>query len=339
MEKLALLFQYLKEKNNLTLFDRFMKKLFIIFFLIITNSFSQIQKDSIAKIDSITKIELKKKITSLQSRLDSIIKNEKKQEELKKPWSVKGKVNFVFNQTSFSNWLAGGENNTAGNIGVNYDFNYRNKKLKWDNKIISTYGITHSNNQSFRKTDDRFEYNSILALESLEEWYVSFFSNFITQFSRGFDYSNEPKLEVSSILSPAYLSFGPGVLWRKNENIRINIAPATSRLIFVSRPFSGMYGVPEGKNSIYGIGLNMSAYLKFKIMENVTLENIIALYSDYTDKPQNIDVNHQANFEVDINKYLSMNLTLHLISDSNASSKIQFRQLFGLGVNYTFHKI
>ena len=222
-----------------------MKRLFIIFFLISTSTFSQIQKDSISKIDSITKVELKKKIKSLQSRLDSITNTEKKEEEIKKPWSVRGKVNFVFNQTSFSNWLAGGENNTAGNIGVNYDFNYRNKKLKWDNKIISTYGITHSNNQSFRKTDDRFEYNSILALESIDKWYLSFFSNFITQFSRGFDYSQDPRLEVSSILSPAYLSFGPGVLWRKNENIRINIAPATSRFIFVSEPFSGMYGVPE----------------------------------------------------------------------------------------------
>ena len=224
-------------------------------------------------------------------------------------------------------------------LGVNYDFNYRNKKWKWDNKIISSYGISHVNKQGFRKTDDRFEYNSIIALESIEEWYISFFSNFISQFSRGFDYSKDPRLEVSSIMSPAYFSFGPGILWRKNENLRVNIAPATSRFIFVSKPFSGMYGVPEGKRSIYGIGLNMSAFLKFKLMDNVTLENIIALYSDYIDNPQNIDINHQANFEVDVNKYLSVNLTLHLKSDSNASSKIQFRQLFGLGVNYTFHKI
>ena len=259
--------------------------------------------------------------------------------EAPEEWTVNGRVNFIFNQTSFSNWLAGGENNVAGNIGVNYDFNYRNKKLKWDNKIISSFGITHANKQGFRKTDDRFEYNSILALESIEEWYLSFFSNFISQFSRGFDYSQDPRQEVSSILSPAYFSFGPGILWRKNENLRVNIAPATSRFIFVSKPFSGMYGVPEGKRSIYGIGLNMSAYLKFKLMDNVTVENIIALYSDYIDNPQNIDVNHQANFEVDVNKYLSVNLTLHLKSDTNASSKIQFRQLFGLGVNYTFHKI
>ena len=34
-----------------------------------------------------------------------------------------------------------------------------------------------------------------------------------------------------------------------------------------------MYGVPEGKRSIYGIGLNMSAYLKFNLIENVSVEN------------------------------------------------------------------
>ena len=317
-----------------------MKKLFIIFFLFSASCFSQIKKDSIRRLDSIKKVELKNNISSLQLKLDSILKNEQKEKkEAPEEWTVNGRVNFIFNQTSFSNWLAGGENNVAGNIGVNYDFNYRNKKWKWDNKIISSFGITHANKQGFRKTDDRFEYNSIIALESIEEWYISFFSNFISQFSRGFDYSKDPRLEVSSILSPAYFSFGPGILWRKNENLRVNIAPATSRFIFVSKPFSGMYGVPEGKRSNYGIGLNMSAFLKFKLMENVTVENIIALYSDYTDNPQNIDVNHQANFEVDVNKYLSVNLTLHLKSDTNASSKIQFRQLFGLGVNYTFHKI
>jgi hypothetical protein len=37
-----------------------------------------------------------------------------------------------------------------------------------------------------------------------------------------------------------------------------------------------------------------------------------------------------------INKYLSTNLNLHMIVDDNASSAVQFKQLFGLGVNYIF---
>ena len=56
-----------------------MKRLFIIFFLTSINSFSQIQKDSIATNDSLIKIELKNKITALQSKLDSLLKNEKKE--------------------------------------------------------------------------------------------------------------------------------------------------------------------------------------------------------------------------------------------------------------------
>lgn len=317
-----------------------MRSIVLLFLLFSFSLHAQINNDSIRKVDSIQKIELNKEINSIKKKLEAIKKREEKRKESQiKEWSVNGRLAFVFNQASFTNWTAGGENNIAGNINVNYDFNYRSKQWKWDNKVIASYGSTHISNQGYRKTDDRFEYNSVLALNSKKSWYFSFFTNFISQFTRGFDYSKNPKVEVSSVLSPAYLSFGPGILWRKNENMRVNIAPATSRFTFVSRPFSGMYGVPEGKTSIYGLGFNMSAFLKFKLMKDVVMENIIALYSDYLDNPQNIDVNHQMNFYVTINEYLSTNLTLHIISDTNASSRVQFRQLFGLGIKYTFHEI
>lgn len=349
MAKLALRFLYLKRKNsfsfssqvfNFTAFNQPMRAIVLLLFLFSWNFYAQDKTDSIQKADSIAKVTIVGKIKSLQKKLDSIKKREDEQKKNQiKEWTVEGRFAFIFNQASFTNWTAGGENNIAGNINVNYDFNYRNEKWKWDNKIIASYGSTHLSNQGYRKTDDRFEYNSVLALNSKKRWYISFFTNFISQFTRGFDYSKDPKVEVSSVLSPAYLSFGPGILWRKSENLRVNLAPATSRFTFVSKPFSGMYGVPEGKTSIYGLGFNMSGFFKFKLMKNVTMENIIALYSDYLDKPQNVDVNHLMNFYVSVNKYLSTNLTLHLISDTNASSRVQFRQLFGLGVNYTFHKI
>mgnify|MGYP003639535202 FL=1 len=317
-----------------------MKK--ILFLLLLSSSVlsAQQKNDSIKKSDSIYRKGLLNEIKILQKKLDSVKKIQKKEkEELIKEWTVDGRFTFLFNQASFTNWTAGGENNVAGNIGVNYDFNFRNKKIKWDNKIIAVYGSSHVSNQGYRKTDDRFEYNSVLALKTTKRWYFSFFTNLITQFSRGFDYGQDPKKEVSSVFSPAYLGFGPGILWRKNENMRVNIAPATSRFTFVSKPFSGQYGVPDGKTSTYGLGFNMSAFLKFQLMEELTMENIIALYSNYLRNPQNVDVNYQINFLISVNKYLSTNLTLHVIADNNASSRVQFREVFGLGLNYTFHKI
>ena len=71
-------------------------------------------------------------------------------------------------------------------------------------------------------------------------------------------------------------------------------------------------------------------------MENITIEHIFNTYTNYLEEPQNIDINYQVNIIMQINKYLSTNLNLHMIVDDNASSAVQFKQLFGLGVNYIF---
>jgi hypothetical protein len=308
-------------------------------------AFSQVEPTSVKKRDSIRRAALKLRSADIKKQIDSLnaiqeqIKSQLKRRDSNKVWFGEGRFTFLLNQSSYSNWISGGEDAVAANFVVNYDFNYRKNNWKWDNKIITSYGASYLEEQGYRKTDDRFEYNSVLAYNKGKSWYYSFFSNFITQFTRGFDYSAEPQELVSTILSPAYWSFGPGILWRKSENYRINIAPATSRYTFVSRRFSGQYGVAEGRTSVYGLGFNLSSFVKFKLLKNLTMENIIQLYSDYLDTPQNIDVNYQINFFLTFNKRFSMNTTFHVIIDDNAVNKVQFRQLFGLGFNYTFHKI
>ena len=214
---------------------------------------------------------------------------EKKGDSIPK-WKIHGRFVFVFNQSSFSNWSSGGENTIAGNININYDFNYKKKNLNWDSRLISGYGLSHLNDKGFRKTDDRFEINSLLGLKSKGYWFFSFIANFKTQYTKGFDYKKDPKVLVSEFLSPAYLSFGPGMLWKKSDNSSINIAPATTRLTFVNDFFSGKFGVKEGENYVFSLGFNLTGYFKFFIMENVEMENIITVYSDYLKKPQNLDL-------------------------------------------------
>ncbi len=317
-----------------------MKKLLFLLCFISFSAFSQGEYDSIRKTYIKKRKDLKVQLDSIKKQIDSINKQIKiwKEEEAK-AWSVEGRFTFLLNQSSYSNWVSGGENAVAGNILVNYDFNYKEGKWKWDNKILSSYGLSYINNQGFRKTDDRFEYNSVLAYNASKQWYFSFLSNFISQFSSGYDYSQDPERLISNTLSPAYWSFGPGMFWRKSDNYRINIAPATSRFTFVSQTFAGQYGTAPGETVAYGLGFNLSGYIKFNIFNNVTMENIIQIYSDYLDKPQNIDINYQTNFLVTLNKGFSLNLTLHTIIDDKAASTEQFRQLFGFGFNYTFHKI
>jgi len=265
-----------------------------------------------------------------------------------KTWQTKGNASLLFNQSTFDNWLAGGENNISGTIGVNYDFNYKKDDISWDNKVIASYGIVKTRTSSFaKKTDDRLELNSLLGkkIKPDSRWYYSAFLNFKTQFTKGYEYGKdandvEIRTEYTNFLSPAYLTFGPGILWKRDDNLKFNFAPATSKITFVDKNFTlpdeAYFGVKEGKSLRYELGAYASAYYKLDIMANVTFENILSLYSNYLEDPQNVDLDYQLNIVMKINKYLSTNLSFQTIYDDNAFQGFQIRQVFGVGANYGF---
>lgn len=262
-------------------------------------------------------------------------------------WKSKGNVSLLFNQSSFSNWVAGGENNLSGTAGINYDFNYKKKDITWDNKVLASYGLIQSRNAPYeKKTDDRFEFNSILGKKAFGEWYYSFFLNFRTQFTRGYKYENDPVTKVefrtpyTNFMSPAYLTAGPGLFWKKSENLKVNLAPATSKMTFVDSGFTlpdeAYFGVEQGKSLRYEFGFYASGYYKLNIMTNISAENTLNLYANYLEDPQNIDIDYSLNIVMRINKYMSTNLSFQAIYDDNAFRGLQTREVFGLGVNFGF---
>lgn len=267
-----------------------------------------------------------------------------------KVWTRGGNISFLFNQSTFDNWLAGGENNFSGNVGLNYDFNYKKNDWTWDNKIIAEYGILQTKNAEFeKKTTDRLEFNSVVGKRASEYWYYSFFLNFRTQFTDGYVYDKdangkEIRENNTKFMSPGYLTFGPGMLWKKSDNLKVNLAPATSKITFVSDDFTSdvdyvdgdYFGVDANKSMRYELGFYASAYYKFNIMENISMENILNLYSNYLEDPQNVDLDYQMNIVMTINRYISANLTFQTIYDDNAFKGFQTRQVFGVGVNYGF---
>ncbi|TRX40476.1 DUF3078 domain-containing protein [Flavobacterium restrictum] len=265
-------------------------------------------------------------------------------------WKKKGNISFLFNQSNFNNWIAGGENNLSGNLGINYDFNFKKNDLSWDNKVIASYGLLQTKNADFeKKTDDRLELNSVLGQKAFGNWYYSLFLNFRTQFTKGYIYSKdangaEIRTENTDLLSPGYLTFGPGMYWKKNDKFKLNFAPLTSKFTFVNKDYTSKlgyvdgsyFGVDANKSMRYELGFYASAYYKFDLMTNVSLENTLNLYSNYLEDPQNIDMDYSLAIVMKINKYLSTNLNFQAIYDDNAFQGFQTREVFGLGVNYGF---
>jgi hypothetical protein len=262
------------------------------------------------------------------------------------PWITKGNASLLFNQSTFDNWIAGGENNISGTVGVNYDFNYQKEDWSWDNKVIASYGIVKTRTSAFaKKTDDRLEINSILGKQLSGNWYYSAFLRFKTQFTKGYLYERntdgaEIRDEYTTFLSPGYLFFGPGMMWKKSDNLKVNLSPATSKLTFVKSaytlPDEAYFGVKEGSSVRYELGFNASAYYKLDVIANVTFENILNLYSNYLEDPQNVDIDYQLNIVMRINRFLTTNLSFQTIYDDNAYRGFQVRQVFGVAANYGF---
>lgn len=259
-------------------------------------------------------------------------------EEKPMGWEKKGLFTVLLNQSNFNNWLAGGQNSIAGNAAFKYEANYKSETWTWDNRFTANYGLTKLQGQDLQKTDDRLEINSLLGKKASGEWYYSAFFNFKTQMDAGVDPADQT-VTISHFFSPAYFQFGPGMMYKKDDNLKINVAPATSKLILVHKHFTDLgpaFGVEQGESTRYEFGAALNAYYKFNIMENVSAENILNLYTNYLEDAKNIDVDYTLNIVMKVNKFMSTNLSFQTIYDDNAFRGFQTREVIGIGVNYAF---
>jgi hypothetical protein len=267
-------------------------------------------------------------------------------------WTKGGTFQFLFNQSAFNaEWQGGGTSNIAGNAGINYDANYKDDRTSWDNKIILEFGLTRQDESEFsRKTNDRIEFNSVYGYQvsTVSSWSYSFFVNALTQFAKGYRFSedadgNEIRTEHTHFLSPGFFQAGPGILYKHDDNLTVNIAPATGRFIVVDDVFTtragyvdgDYFGIDAGASSRFEFGASINALYNFTITENVTMDNVLLLYSNYLDTPDNIDINYSTAINMKVNDWLSANFIFQAIYDDNAVGAFQVRQVFGLGLNYT----
>ena len=276
--------------------------------------------------------------------------------DIPEKWKNSGNALFLVNQSSFSNWTSGGQSSVSGTLKIDYTFNYSDNGWDWDTKVISNFGLNKISGSNFlKKTDDRIEINSVLGKkfnnDIIGRWSYSSFFNFQTQFAKGYRFGNDAngnpnRTEKSRFFSPATVQLGVGMYWKKSKDLWVNVAPMTGKLILVNRRFTEnlnenqtYFGVKKGGNSRFELGASVRSYYKSEIFENVTMENRLSLYSDYLDRPQNIDFDCTFNFIMKVNQYVSTNLIFQFVYDDNEIKRVQVREVLGVGLNIDLSKI
>jgi len=276
--------------------------------------------------------------------------------DIPEKWKNSGNALFLVNQSSFSNWTSGGQSSISGTLKIDYNFNFSDNGWDWDTKVISNFGLNKISGSDFlKKTDDRIEINSVLGKkfnnDIIGRWSYSSFFNFQTQFAKGYRFGNDAngnpnRTEKSRFFSPATIQLGVGMYWKKSKDLWVNVAPMTGKLILVNRRFTEnlnenqtYFGVKKGGNSRFELGASIRSYYKSEIFENVTMENRLSLYSDYLDRPQNIDFDCTFNFIMKVNQYVSTNLIFQFVYDDNEIKRVQVREVLGVGLNIDLSKI
>ena len=260
-------------------------------------------------------------------------------------WTTRGNVAILLNQTGFSDWVGGGTNNFSGTLKFDYEWEYRDKGWDWLTNVESAYGLAKYKNAPFaRKIDDRILIQSIVGKEFTKNLSFSAFFNFTSQLGNGYKYkkdsnNNEIRELTTRIFSPAYFQLGSGFLWKKDETLWVNYSPIATRLILVSKKFTQdltgddtYFGVLPNKSSRYELGANLTFHSEGNLLENIKYKQDLKLFSNYLEDASNIDLDYLVQIEVDINPFLSTQLIFQLIYDDNAISRLQVREVFGVGV-------
>jgi hypothetical protein len=259
-------------------------------------------------------------------------------------WKQGGMYNFNFAQSSLSNWAAGGDN---FNMSINSYFNffqlYKKDRQSWDNNLDVNLGFVQSTSLGGRKNDDRFDFLSKYGykIDTNGVWYVSGLFDFRSQFFDGYNYGAKPEF-TSSFLSPAYVILSAGLDYKPDTKLSIFFSPLTSRttLLFNKTLSSlGKYGVDSGTNMKRETGLFVTINYANTILPNVMYRGRADFFSNYNDKPENVNLYMTNMFNFKIFKNFTANYSLDLIYDdkvrifgpNKTSPGLQLKSIIGIG--------
>jgi len=318
----------------------------VLFFGICLNSFGQ-EKNA------------KKPTDSLVVKKDSIISY----------WKKVNKASLDINEVSFVNWSAGGSNSVSGLLGLEFQRNFKKDHLVMENRAVLRFGVNKQQDQELRKTDDLFELHSRFGFrkDTVSNWYYSANFSFKTQFTNGYNYSKSDSNPISQFMAPAYMFLGVGTVYGEHiKSFTAYLSPLTLKSTFVldqELANIGAFGVTKairdeegniltkGKHLRKEVGILVTSKYEAEVAENITVKNLVSLYSDYFNNFGNVDIDWEVNFKFKVNNFVRATLGSHLKYDNDvkitsdddgdgelevSGAKVQWKQILGIGVSVDF---
>lgn len=262
-----------------------------------------------------------------------------------KRWTKKTEIIFTTEQTQINNWSAGGYSNFSFGTLLKGYYNYRHNRHKLDNTVELSYGRTRQDingdgiwdkSNHWIKSDDKIEINSIYGFQALGHWNYSGLLNVKTQFDNG--YKNDTVL-ISAGLSPTILTSSIGMEY-KTKYFSALFSFLTGKTIYCQdRRLRGpSFGYTDETSDAlkFSMGSYIKLFYKRDISHNINLLCKLDFFYDYEKPFWDTDINGEIFITFKLLKYLSTFFNLQVAMDKDFSTKMQFKERFGISIPFTF---
>lgn len=286
--------------------------------------------------------------------------DEVKEPEAKpKYWKTSAAFDLGLNQTSLTNWAAGGYNTVSLAAGIDAAANYAKDLTSWANRLQLNYGFLWSADKKnlLQKSNDRIYLESKFAYKTGPEskWNYTASFDFRSQFTDSYDKyeQNAETKEWSGTLksgfaSPAYANLALGMEWKPTDWFNVNIAPVTGGVVITTNEIlRPNYGMPKIDGTelyrpvLFQFGAQIKANGKLSINDKFVYETQLVLFTDYLNKPF---VYNRVNWDNKITwkaaRFFQIGLSTWLIYDpivviDDVMSKVQFKEFLSISFTYS----
>lgn len=269
-------------------------------------------------------------------------------------WKRGALLNLNFSQVALKNWVAGGRNSISGTGVANFYANRRAEEYSWKNSLDLSYGLMSRDKSPFIKNDDRMELSSRYGRRIDSNFSLSGRLEFRSQFAPGYEFPEEDSILISDFFSPAYVKGDIGLTYDPNEHFDMTLSPLAKKVTVVQDQelaARGAYGVDPGENVRYEFGSNFRAAVSKSILPNTQLKSEVSLFSNYLEKPGNIDVNFSMLLNMKVNSVITASISTDLIYDDDVhvpvdrnddgvpdgrGPRLQFKEVLNIGLAFNF---
>lgn len=254
------------------------------------------------------------------------------------PWYTGGTESLQLSQTHLSNWTKGGESTISLQSDLILKADYKKDKIEWENYIRHKLGIISSESAPASINTDQIELFNKYGIKASNKWYYSLVSNFKSQIFNAYN-SSEKEEVVSSLLSPAYITFSLGMDYKPNENFTLLFSPLSTKFTYVMdtvKVDQTRYDVAADRKSANNVGFAVLNTFSWDISTEFKLVSNLDAFVGYQTEKNFYQVDWEIIFDMRINRYLSTRLNTQLRYFTNESDNLQIREYFAVSFNYDF---